>query len=760
MRLFQEAYLDDKIDQIRPELKPFENKSPDRFLKKPKARSGIFTAIAFGIAALIFVISTEFGINFSVNKLLEQHSHTTGVNWARHIEARAPYIKGVVNWEPFTEEPRSPYVVEFIEMINGMLSVGNIYQIDVVKLDCMCGITMGALSRKDPDRPKTHLLTGWYNTADLGQQEESQNHTVPTNDKDFMRSRIHRSAPNRTSYGPRNLFGKYDNQFPIIPEIVQEIGDELRHDIILHSSEDANNPAKFSEVYHPVLLNGKLSYLLRIMVDLEAENIRFQGAMHKSAAIMLVLLLVAFVFPSLKFLRASKEQREANQQAHFLANNDMMTGVSNRNWVQNEAATILENCRKSNKNAAIFSFDIDKFKNVNDLYGHEAGDLVICSLARQLKEIVPKGGTIARLGGDEFVVIVEYVGDSNTDVTTLIDVPVSFKTAIKENTQIIESGISAGAVRFPHDGENLEELMRNADMALYAAKSASGRCVVAYDEQMSIEFDADLKLREEFKDALKKSQIIPFYQPVFNVATGRVIGLEALARWEHPSKGILTPYVFESLLREPEFEPVVGDLMRNKIMKDMKRWKASGVDFISVGLNIGESDLKNTGYALNIISELSKHDLQPKNLTLEVTETCIFGSNSGALIQQLELLRSAGCSISLDDFGTGYSSITHIKQLPCTTIKIDKSFVNNVVDDEADQSIIQSLLALGNKMGFKLILEGVEQKDQVDFLRSLGCDFMQGYYFSRPVPASKVPEVIEMLTDYSSKDVKFLVAAS
>ncbi len=726
----------------------------------PRIFSG--TWIAAILAAIAFLLSVHFGIQYAVRALLVQHAHSTGMDWAHHIEARTPTLADIVESDSRSDGKRAPSSVEFTNMINGMLSVGNIYQVDVINPDCYCDISLGTYAAKQSGAAGGGNLVHTHSHGDSGHGgSHGQPHLKGTHNTTkappkgvvqhvFESSGLHQS---------RSLFGDSDNRFALDRAFLQKIAKNLSHDIVLHNSNIQTQPHTFAEVYHSVTVGGKLSYILRVMVDLEEESVRFAATLYAGAAIVLLILLIAFAYPATKYLRTSTRQREADQEAHFLANHDVMTGVSNRNAFHGKASKILQSCLARNKSAAIFLFDLDNFKEVNDYHSQDAGDLVICALAEKLKEIAPEGSQIARLGGDEFAMIIGGFSRGDIEVTEIIDIPESVRVPIDDNRQIIETNISAGIVRFPRDGGNLEELMRNADMALHAAKAGGGGYTVEYDAQMSIEFYERLDLRDEFRDALERSQIVPFYQPLVNMKTGQVEGFEALARWDHPSRGILTPYVFEEMLSDRELGAMVGSLMFKKIVEDMKRWKSTGVAFESVGLNVGEGDLLQPGFALNIISELVSSGLQPNNLAIEVTETCMFGSNSQAFINQLEHLRRAGCYIALDDFGTGFSSITQVKQLPCSAVKIDKSFVNEVVNDKADQSIIQSLLELGQKLGFKLVLEGVETLEQLDLLKSLGCEIAQGYHYSRPVPASEVPALIQKLNGSTAKRDRIRIVA-
>lgn len=693
--------------------------------------------LALGLAILAILLLTHTGIQYAMRALLVQHVHSTGMDWAHHIELRTPSLPAIVLSEPESDLRQSPSAIEFAGMVNGMLSVGNIYQVDIINPDCYCEISMGTYQEKlFASEAKVALV---HRDVDV----EPKSTTVINNAR--MSPSQHALAHALGLVESHAGSDANEDRFGLDRSFVQKIAASGRNDIVLHSSNTPNQPGKFAEIYRPVTDNGEISYIIRLMVDLDQEYARYWTTLYAGAGIIFLMVVAAFSFPTAKYLRTSLKQREADEQAHYLANHDSMTKANNRNSFQNIAPMVLRNCLKDKKAAAVYLFDVDNFKEVNDYHSHAAGDQVICALADMLTQASPPGSHVARLGGDEFAIIVGGIEPHELNPGQVLDIPTVIRVAIDDGRQIVAKSISGGVSIFPRDGSNLEELMRCADLALYAAKSAEGGQIREYAPHMSVDFYERLDLRDQFKAALEKSEIVPYYQPLVDMNSGLVVGFEALARWDHPQRGILTPFEFEEMLADHELSAIVGALMLKKTVQDMKRWKANAVPFETIGINVGEGDLLRPGFALNIISELKQNGLRPKNLAIEITESCMFGSNKSAFICQLESLRMAGCAIALDDFGTGYSSITQIKELPCTTVKIDKSFVNDVVCDKSDQAIIQSLLELGETLGFKLVLEGVETTEQRDLLRSLGCEIAQGYYYSRPIPASEVPEFLERM---------------
>lgn len=713
--------------------------SADEGLKPSTAN---MAPVAFVMLLVAVLVVTHFGIQYSMRTLLTQYAHSAGMDWARHIEVRAADMPSLTATDFDSEEWQTPSNQQFTDMVNGMLAVGNIYQVDVINSDCLCDISLGTyIDKVSAAGGSKNGIDGFGTPISLSPPDQSALAHV------FGDGHAHETH------------GQSSNKFPLDRQFALDVVENQSNTIVLHRASLPNQPSKFAEVFRPVINDGKVDYLLRIMVDLDSQYALYTRSLYIGAGAILLLIAGAFAYPTRKYLKTSRKQREADLQADFLANHDIMTGVKNRNAFQRIAPQTLQRSLKRNHCAAIYLFDVDNFKEVNDYHSHDAGDQVIRMLAQKLQDAMPEGSHLARLGGDEFAIVVGGLDSDEVLLDQILNAPNKLRVPIEGGRLHIEKTISGGAAVFPRDGSNLEELMRCADLALHAAKSAEGGHVVEYDPGMSVDFYERLDLRDEFRTALENSEIVPYYQPLVNMKTGQIEGFEALARWKHPQRGILTPYEFEEMLADNELGALVGALMLKKVVQDMKIWKRDGVPFSCVAINVGEGDLLRPGFALNIISELKQNGLRPKNLTIEITESCIFGSNREHFVRQLDNLRTAGCSIALDDFGTGYSSITQIKELPCTTVKIDKSFVNDVVKDKADQAIIRSLVELGQTLGFKLVLEGVETNEQRNLLQSLGCEIAQGYYYARPMPAEEVSPFVHRLTQSSPQGRSLLTVA-
>lgn len=709
--------------------------------------------LIISMATSVFIMIAYLGIQYALTNLLEQKSDTLGMGWAHHLETQFPdagNIAGVANGGAILSSHKK---AEMAELIDGMFEVGNIYQIDLINPDCNCSVTFGSYSAHG--KKGTHQHDG--HTADQhGNPDHDQQSAAVV--PDHKHAGAHQSVAgthdaHQHEEHPKSHNAKQHNHPPLVAnkdlksiwpmnyEKAAEVSTTGAHPSIVMRTNVANQPSVFGEVYHPVYAKGEMRYIIRVLVDLQEASATYLQSLYGGAIFIFFLLIAVAGYPFAKYFRTSQEQRKMDIKAHYLATHDLLTRTYNRNAFQDYAPKILRSCGDKETSALIVLFDLNNFKEINDYYSHHAGDEILCAFAKALKANLPRDGYLARLGGDEFVIIIPDI-DPSREIEDIMEIPDELATEIDNGRQIIHATVSAGVAIYPRDGSNINELIRNADLALYEAKSESKTKLCEYDAAMGKVFNDRLDLRDEFKFALLESEIEPFYQPLMDTKTRTVEGFEALARWRHPKRGVLTPGVFGEMLDDIELSAMVGDIMFEKVIANMKEWQEANIPFGTIGLNAGEGDLLRPGFSLKILSQLEKNNLSTDLLAIEIVETCMFGNNKDLFVNHLNVLKDAGCRIALDDFGTGYSSITQLKDIPCTTVKIDKSFVDNVVDNEADRAIIQALIKLGKELDFHLIMEGIEEKAQMDILNQIGANYMQGYYFAKPMPAHEVPDFI------------------
>lgn len=658
------------------------------------------------LAAVAFVVSAYVGIDRTLNWLLLKDANSIGMNWVHHMENHLPESPHRIEPGGQHDPVKAQDPGNLATFAMDILSIGNIYQVDFIDAD---------------DRRVDSF--GGYPVHGLGHSKPSQTERTISHDGSAS-----------------DLEDRW--KLPLDSDLVTHILEQGQNQIVLRRDGPLHQPKVFAEVYHPIQLGADTICLVRVLLDLEARAAVYRNTLIISSLVLLLVVALVCTFPARTFLQIKKGKIEADGKAHFLATHDLMSGLFNRNAFQDRASRMLEELERSGGQGVLFLVDIDGFKDINDFYGHDVGDQLLKQLAGALEHSFPTNSLIARMGGDEFAVLAPATGVDPGSVTEYLDIPKAFEINLNQRVQILEISTAAGLARFPRDGTKLRELMLNADLAWYNAKKSGYRRVIEFSSDLRQQFQTRIDLLRDFSRALEAGQIVPHYQALICSATGRVDGFEALARWQHPTKGLLTPAYFHEVLEDSQIAQALGNYMLNAIATDMDDWKSRGVKFKTVGLNVTDADLLRPGFSLDVIAVLSRHGLTGEELAIEVTENCLFGGDKSMIAAKLKELRTAGCHVALDDFGTGYSSVTHIKDMPVSAVKIDKSFIREIANDTADQAIVRALVGMGEAIGFKLVAEGVETEEQMQLVQALGCHLIQGFYHSRPVPASDVPDII------------------
>ena len=700
-----------------------------------------FLTVGACVACVLWI-----GAQVALNWALQREARKIGGDWARHIEAQLEGLQGAQRPDGRRDKSHVPDPQEVRTLLSSVFAIGHIFQFDYINSNCHCHVSLTAdgQSTGESTLPEalhdTHSETGedghGHDHASSAPPEAVAVGKIP---KGFWRHVVH---SNKSHAAPKSNPSSA-HQYPVDYILVGETITSKAFDIRIRHDASPEFPSTMAEVYHPVMEGGEVLYLVRVLVDLEDQATLFTQILFMAAVGAALMIGACVGYPTWRYMLIAARRRQADKRVAFLANHDALTNLYNRNNFQETVTDILWSCQEKRQSALFFVFDLNDFKGVNDFYGHQVGDKILCELANTLTDLAPPNSYIARVGGDEFVVIIPGIEQNEFHHSDFLDVPKAVQVNIDVGEQIVASAISCGVARYPQDADSVEELIQLADLALFAAKPYRSGKVCAYEPRHKAEFFDRLNIREEFKAGLMAGQIEPYFQPIVNMNTGMVEGFEALARWNHPEKGLLTPFVFSEVLQDSEITAMLGNSMFTKITIEMAEWAKAGVPFVKVGINVTDGDLRSSTFAQNLLGGLDSRGLLPEQLTIEVTENCLFGSDKQHSIQHLETLRTAGCFIALDDFGTGFSSITQLKELPITTIKIDKSFIDDVLENPDDQSIIGAMLGLGRSMKFDLVMEGIETASQLDLLRRMGSELAQGYFYARPMPAVEVPAFIQ-----------------
>lgn len=430
--------------------------------------------------------------------------------------------------------------------------------------------------------------------------------------------------------------------------------------------------------------------------------------------------------------RNVSDQYEAEKLIRHMAWHDSLTGLANRNLLSERLDSALKMANRLEKKVAVMILDLDKFKPVNDLYGHAIGDEILKVTAERLLTCAREIDTVARLGGDEFAVIFTNIDDDNNIIAIADRIINSIQMPIDIDGNIIQIGTSIGISFFPDDADTPAELIRMADVALYQAKDDGRRLYRLYDQQMDAETRAQKQIEIDLNKALENDELFLQYQPQFDAKTNQIVGAEALIRWEHPEKGLIPPFNFIPIAELCGLMIPIGQWVLKTACKAAKEWQDQGLPKIRTCVNISARQFHADNFVETIEEAIKYSGLSPHWLELEITEGMVI-KNTDNVVTKLEELKALGVSLSIDDFGTGYSSLAYLKRFPVDQLKIDQSFIRNIHEDPDDAAITDAVIQLGHSLGLTVVGEGVETEAHAEILREKGCDIFQGYYFCRPI---------------------------
>ncbi|MBP7071885.1 MAG: bifunctional diguanylate cyclase/phosphodiesterase [Clostridia bacterium] len=503
------------------------------------------------------------------------------------------------------------------------------------------------------------------------------------------------------------------------------------------------------------MLVGTLWILLsdKILGLLVADNAAItrismiKGWVYVLVSGILIFILVSSSLKRVKFVEerfydSCQNLSEANMELEHLAYHDQITGVRNRISLIKRINELVSS--KDSMKIAILIADIDNFKYINDAMGHSIGDQVLIKVSSRLEGLAGVDSTVYRLDGDGFVIALEGYEEAPL-VERLADrVLKDFKTPLDVNGSKLFVTISIGVSMYPENGDSMDELLKNADIALNKAKATGKNRVVFYDKTMNEAVSERVNIEKHLRAALINNEFELYYQPQWDIAKNKVSGLEALIRWRNPELGYVNPLKLISVAEDTHMIIPIGEWVLKSACTYLKGLHRQGHEELSVSVNISMVQLLQDDFVCKVTEILDYAGLNPEYLELEITESVLMES-CDALEGKLKLLKDKGIKIALDDFGKGYSSLNYLKQLPISTLKIDKSFIDTIESDSKHKSLTNLIVKLGRIMGLSVVAEGVETKEQLDYLTRYRCDKVQGYLFSKPVPEEKVIEAIRGL---------------
>ena len=441
-------------------------------------------------------------------------------------------------------------------------------------------------------------------------------------------------------------------------------------------------------------------------------------------------------------IRDITERKAAEQQIEYQAYHDALTGLANRRLFQEHLSLALALAQRQERLVAVLFLDLDHFKLVNDSLGHSVGDAMLRQVAQRLKSAVREGDTVARVGGDEFTIVLQEVAHRSDAAVVANKVLEAVAAPLEVNGHRLYVTTSIGITVFPEDGQDAETLLKNADAAMYRAKDEGRNTYQMSTQELSRSTEERMTLENGLHRAIEQGEFEIWYQPQIDLATNDVVGMEALLRWKHASRGIIRPADFIGVAEERGMIVVIGEWVIREACREVRRLHDAGRDGFRVAVNISARQFRDANLLATIESAIAESGIEPRCLELEITETVAM-ENVLLTMTTLAALRKTGVTIAIDDFGTGHSSLSYLKRFPIDALKIDRAFVLDLPDGFEDAAIVKSVIQLAQGLNLRVVAEGVETAEQLDFLRAHGCHEVQGFYFAEPVPAPELDDVLD-----------------
>jgi diguanylate cyclase (GGDEF)-like protein len=441
-------------------------------------------------------------------------------------------------------------------------------------------------------------------------------------------------------------------------------------------------------------------------------------------------------------LRNITQAKKSQERLNYLAYFDDLTGLPNRALFSDRISQAIADAHRHNRLVGLMFMDIDHFKNINDTFGHIAGDSLLQAVGERLKAFFREDDTVARFGGDEFAVVLADM--SNVDDMTLVVQKILhlFKESLTIFGNEMFVTFSIGITIYPFDDSDIQNLLQNADAAMYQAKALGRNNYQFYSAEMTVHAKKRMELEIGLRNALKQEQFVLYYQPQLDLKSGKIIGMEALIRWQHPEKGMISPADFIPVAEDTGLIVPIGAWVLRTACVQAKAWQDQGLPNLLIAVNLSSRQFKQGQLLQEVMAVLDETGLDPHFLELEMTESLLMDGSNSDVLSTLNEFKKLGITLAIDDFGTGYSSLSYLKRFPIDKLKIDQSFVCDVISDPEDASLVKAIIAIARSLKLKVIAEGVETEDQLNFMRRHDCDQMQGYYFSQPLPADEFAELV------------------
>lgn len=436
-----------------------------------------------------------------------------------------------------------------------------------------------------------------------------------------------------------------------------------------------------------------------------------------------------------------EQLKKSQDKVKRIAYSDYLTGLPNRVALVEILDNVMDTLRQD-EIICLFDIDIDNFKDINDTLGHSYGDELLLDVTHRLSECLNENDFLARIGGDEYAVLIQNIKDIAVVRDKIAQIQKAFETPFIIATREFFITVSIGISMAPKDGKTTQNLIKNMNSAMYVAKEHGRNTYCFFDDSINQKLIEKLETQSELRKAIEEHQFCVYYQAQVDLAKGKVVGFEALARWNHPVKGMVAPLNFIPLAEENGMIVEIGKIMLKEACIQLKKWEEKGYTELTMAVNFSARQFRDANFLDMVYDIIEETKVNPKLLEFEITETVAL-EDLESTIDTINQLKAIGISFSLDDFGTGFSSLNYLKRLPVSNLKIDKSFLDTILENVSDQKIVQTMISLARNLDIEVIAEGVEISEQEIFLKAVNCHKAQGFYYSRPVPEQQALKVLE-----------------
>lgn len=439
------------------------------------------------------------------------------------------------------------------------------------------------------------------------------------------------------------------------------------------------------------------------------------------------------------------DRLKAEDELVRLSEYDVLTGLPNRSVFMDRLKLAIERAARADAAVAVMVMDLDNFRSINNTLGHDVGDALLCAVTQRVQKITRTTDTLARLGGDDFGILLEDVTDMAAASRTVRSIVNAFHAPVQANGHSIEVTVSVGIAAYPKDDKDPLSLLREAELAMYQAKSEGRDAFRYFDKEMDADIRRRVRIETDLRHALEQNQLWLAYQPQMDLATGKLTGAEALIRWNHPERGLISPGEFIPIAETSGLILPIGDWIIEEICRQRQIWQVLGLPELRLGFNVSGVQFRQRNLFEQVTSALERCGLAPSTLDIEITESVAM-EGTGRVQENVDRLTAAGVSMSMDDFGTGYSSLSNLQAFPVCRLKVDGSFVRGIGRAKDDEKIVEAVVSLGQSLGLTVVAEGVETIEQLKFLKDRACDEIQGYWLSKPLPPIEFRRFVESFT--------------